>query len=194
MKNKKLLLVLIAIMMLSFSACGKKEEAEEPKENTEVAEQKENEETTENDEEAEEQLQVVPDFELKLLDGTTANLYDYKDKIIFLNFWATWCGPCKYEMPDIQKLSEEFGDRVQFLAINAGEDEETVKRFMEENEFDFTVALDEKNETPFMVQGLPTTIILNSNYEMVTSVVGLPQRVEPYEYYSSIFESMLENE
>ena len=67
-------------------------------------------ETQENGEESERQLTPAPlaDLELKDQFGNTHTLSDYKGKVIFLNFWATWCGPCRNEMPDIQKLYEEY--------------------------------------------------------------------------------------
>lgn len=59
----------------------------------------------------------APDFELKTLDGQTASLSDYKGKKVLVNFWATWCKPCRTEMPDLDAIRSEY-DQVEVLAVN----------------------------------------------------------------------------
>jgi len=70
------------------------------------------------------------DWTVKTLDGTVVNLAEHAgDKTLFLNFWATWCGPCVAEMPSIEKLYSQFGSDMAFVCVS-GEQAETIKKFM----------------------------------------------------------------
>lgn len=85
-------------------------------------------------------------FEVELLSGEKVKLSDYFGKPIFLNFWATWCGPCIREMPDIQKIKDEYGDKVIILAVNAGELKDDVKKFIDKTQYTFNIGIDEKGD------------------------------------------------
>ena len=83
------------------------------------------------------------DFELQDLSGTTRRLSDFNGKVVFLNFWATWCGPCRFEMPSMEKLYQRFKARgLEIAAVNLQEDRDSVKHFVEEYELSFPVLLD----------------------------------------------------
>ncbi|ETI89629.1 MAG: Alkyl hydroperoxide reductase/ Thiol specific antioxidant/ Mal allergen, partial [Clostridium butyricum DORA_1] len=83
------------------------------------------------------------DFKLKDLDGNEVSLSSLKGKKVFLNFWATWCPPCKAEMPEIEKLYQETKDSdLVILAVDIGENSNTVKPFIDENKYNFKVLLD----------------------------------------------------
>ena len=84
------------------------------------------------------------DFEVELLSGEKVKLSDYLGRPVFLNFWATWCGPCVGEMPDIEKIKNEYGDSLVVLAINGGELKEDVKAFIDRKGYTFNVGVDEK--------------------------------------------------
>ncbi|HHE04557.1 MAG TPA: TlpA family protein disulfide reductase, partial [candidate division WOR-3 bacterium] len=74
----------------------------------------------------------APDFTLRTLSGKEMKLSSFRGKVVELNFWATWCGPCRYEMPSMEKLYKEFkDDGLEILAINLGESAPDVGEFME---------------------------------------------------------------
>lgn len=105
------------------------------------------------------------DFELEDLNGNKVSLSDFKGKKVFLNFWATWCPPCKAEMPDIEKLYQETKDtELVILAVNVGEDKKTVQDFIIEKGYNFPVLLDVKGEISQMYQvtGIPTTYLIDT--------------------------------
>ena len=105
------------------------------------------------------------DFELEDLNGNKVKLSAYKGKKVFLNFWATWCPPCKAEMPDIEKLYQETKDTdLIILAINVGEDKKTVENFTSKNNYNFPVLLDAKGEISqlYQVSGIPTSYFVDS--------------------------------
>lgn len=104
----------------------------------------------------------APDFELKTLDGKTAKLSDYQGKKVILNFWATWCPPCKAEMPDIQKYHQEVGDNVVILAVNI-DPQYDVRKFVREANVTFPVLLDSKDEvnTLYRILTIPTTYFID---------------------------------
>ncbi|SDI57027.1 peroxiredoxin family protein [Natribacillus halophilus] len=83
------------------------------------------EESDESDEFGLEEGEIAPDFELKTLDGETMRLSDYRGERVMLNFWATWCPPCRAEMPDMQKLYDE--EDVVILAVNMTETENNLE-------------------------------------------------------------------
>src|SRR5215510_11184005 len=85
--------------------------------------------------------QALPDFALTDLQGKTWKLADLKGKVAFINLWATWCGPCKMELPYVQKLSDQMKDRKDVLILTLNIDEELglVEPFMKENKYSFTV-------------------------------------------------------
>ncbi|MYL33271.1 redoxin domain-containing protein [Pontibacillus yanchengensis] len=110
----------------------------------------------------------APDVELQTLEGETVHLSDFEGENVFLNFWATWCPPCKVEMPEMQKFHEEYGDEVTIIAVNATRTEsskEKVKQFIEEEGYTFKVLLDPEMEANslFRAQALPTTYFIGKD-------------------------------
>jgi cytochrome c biogenesis protein CcmG, thiol:disulfide interchange protein DsbE len=86
---------------------------------------------------------AAPDFTLPAVDGASVRLSDFKGKPVFINFWATWCVPCREEMPLMQATYEEYRDRgLVILAVDMEEDEATVRRWVEQGGYTFTFLLD----------------------------------------------------
>ncbi|MBQ9698752.1 MAG: TlpA family protein disulfide reductase, partial [Acidaminococcaceae bacterium] len=115
--------------------------------------------------------------------GRTHTLSQYKGKVIFLNFWATWCPPCRAEMPDIQKLYErspqEGEDAVTVLGVASPglgneKDEAGIKAFMKENGYTYPVLMDKKGELfrAYGIRAIPTTYMIDRNGNLAGRVQG----------------------
>jgi peroxiredoxin len=104
------------------------------------------------------------DFSLQTVDGQTIELGDYRGQVVLLNIWATWCPPCRAEMPDLEAYYREHKmDGFVVLAVNSGESAETVAAFLEEQDFTFPVLLDPDGEvmSGYKVRGLPTSFFID---------------------------------
>jgi peroxiredoxin len=115
------------------------------------------------------------DFTLKDLNEKSHTLSEYKGKIVFLNFWATWCPPCRAEMPSMQKLYTTWDSReFVMLAVDIGESREKVKAFAEENGYTFPILLDrdKKVARKYMVRGIPTTYLIGKDGNIIKKIVG----------------------
>ena len=118
----------------------------------------------------------APNFRLEDLGGKKSELKHYKGKVVFLNFWATWCGPCKEEMPSIEELCKQFKDKdFVFLAISvdyAGI--KPVKEYIEKNRYTFPVLIDPKGKTLdlFEVRGIPTTFLIDQKGGLIGKAIG----------------------
>ncbi|GEN31382.1 peroxiredoxin [Cerasibacillus quisquiliarum] len=109
---------------------------------------------------------LAPDFELETLEGEKVSLSDFRGKRVMLNFWATWCPPCRAEMPDMQKFHENKD--VVILAVNLTEtesSEDNVPKFVEEYGITFRVPLDVDSSvsTLYQIRPIPTTYLIDSN-------------------------------
>ncbi|KAA0546820.1 redoxin domain-containing protein [Bacillus sp. BGMRC 2118] len=119
---------------------------------------------------------VAPDFELVTLEGETVQLSDLKGKKVFINFWATWCPPCRDEMPEIEEFSLANEDIV-VLAINLRNTErsdENVRKYIEEGNYSFNILLDKKGEitNQYKVLTLPTSFFVNTEGVIQYKFVG----------------------
>lgn len=127
------------------------------------------------------------DFELTDLEGNTVKLSDMRGKTVILDFWATWCGPCKQSFPGMQKAVEEYSDNedVEFLFVNTWENGDSRKRdvseFIEENDYSFHVLMDEPvaegsreftTTSNFGINGIPTKIIVGPEGKVNFKKVG----------------------
>ncbi|MDR0443524.1 MAG: redoxin domain-containing protein [Treponema sp.] len=115
------------------------------------------------------------DFSLPLVSGKTLKLSDLKGKVIFLNFWATWCGPCRAEMPSMEEVYKELKHRdFEILSVNLRESKDMVSAFMLENKLTFPAVLDERGVTGsyYNVQAIPTTYIIDKRGLVVARLVG----------------------
>ena len=109
---------------------------------------------------------LAPDFELSNLDGQVVSLSDFRGKPVFLNFWATWCGPCRFEMPFIQEMYEGLSsEELVILAVNVREDPAKVREFVETFGFTFPVLLATSAEVPlaYNIRGIPATFFIDEN-------------------------------
>ncbi|MFA1822883.1 TlpA family protein disulfide reductase [Virgibacillus oceani] len=118
---------------------------------------------------------MAPDFGLETLDGEEVHLSDYQGERILLNFWATWCGPCREEMPDIQRLFED--KNVTVLGVNLTYSEgsiETVTDFVSQYKLEFPVLLDENSSVSqlYRIQPIPTTYMIDSNGKIQYKAFG----------------------
>jgi len=101
----------------------------------------------------------APDFALKDLDGNLVRLSDFLGKPVLLNFWATWCPPCRKEIPDLQAFHEQYGDSVVLLGINWSEEAGDIKAFLSKYDANYTNLIDEwgKFFVLYQLTGLPTS-------------------------------------
>ncbi len=125
----------------------------------------------------EKSLGLAPPFTLPSLEGQDRSLEEFKGKPILLHFWATWCPPCREEMPVFQKFYQELNPLgLVVLGINVGESPKVVREFVEELGVTFPILLDAKGDVANMygVKGLPTTFWIDSSGKIVDVTLGGP--------------------
>jgi len=182
MKNRKFLIVLILVFVLLLAGAyvlyerlGASVEAEQivvhstpqPAEaNADEAEEVEPEEI------------LAPDFTVYDKDGNAVRLSDFFGKPIVLNFWASWCGPCQYEMPDFDEKYKELGNDVNFVMINMTDGQretvETASSFIEEKGYSFPVYYDTNSEAAltYGAYSLPTSFFIDAEGHVIAQAVG----------------------
>ncbi|MFC4712151.1 peroxiredoxin family protein [Planococcus dechangensis] len=121
---------------------------------------------------------LAPDFMLTDQNGETVQLSDYRGKKVILNFWATWCPPCRAEMPHMQQFHEDNTDSdVEILAVNLTAQDngaEAISSFIDEFGLTFSIPMDETGSTAqsYQIRTVPTTYILNTRGEIAEKIVG----------------------
>jgi thiol-disulfide isomerase/thioredoxin len=119
---------------------------------------------------------AAPDFKLTTLDGKPVTLADSHGKVILLNFWATWCGPCRAEIPDLIELQNKYKDKLQILGLIVDDDDQdAIKEFVEKFGINYPVAI-ASNDIRFQYGGiaaLPTSFVLDSEGRIVQKHEGL---------------------
>lgn len=146
-----------------------------PPQEEEVVEAEEEETTVDSDVEGLDKGQMAPDFELTTLEGETVKLSDFRGKRVMLNFWATWCPPCRAEMPDMQRFHEDKD--VVILAVNLRETEtntEKVQDFLDERDLTFQVLLDDKTTVAnlYQIQPIPSSFMIDSEGRIQNKAFG----------------------
>ena len=122
-----------------------------------------------------EEPQAALDFTLTDVKGKMHNLSQYRGKVVFLNFWATWCPPCRAEMPSIQQLHEEADqDKFVVLTVSVREPEKLVKDFVAKNNHTFQVLLDPVGRVAaqYEVNVFPTTFIIDQQGKTAAKIIG----------------------
>lgn len=126
---------------------------------------------------------MAPDFELETWDGETIQLSELEGKKVILNFWATWCGPCREEMPEMEEFYQERGDEVEILAVNLTNTETNlsdVGEYMEEFEYTYPILLDKDGEVSETYKGsvaVPTTYFIGTDGR-----IQAPRKTGPMTY------------
>lgn len=107
----------------------------------------------------------APEFELTSLDGAPLKLSLFRGQAVVVNYWATWCGPCKEEMPLLQRRYEKYSPELVVLGVDAGEDPTLVSRFVDDLKLTFPILLDADYEVEslFGITAYPTTIFIDSD-------------------------------
>ena len=154
MKKVFALVLALMLLMLAMAGCGKNDESTGP-------------------------LDQAPDFFVHDEQGTMFRLSAFRGKPVVLNFWASWCEPCKAEMSGFQKAYEEYGDEIQFVILNVtdGEQEtvESAMKFINKEGFTFPVYFDTSYTASLMygISSLPTTFFINEEGYIVARAAGM---------------------
>lgn len=193
MKRQAVIITSLIILSLTlFTACGSAETDGQNSADAAV-------ETSPAEEEALFYLPLsegdaAPDFTATLADGTEFTLSEQQGKVVLLNFWATWCGPCVREMPAFEKLQEDYGDNVAILAVNCMEDADTVAAFIEENSYTFPIAIDERGavSAKYPTQGIPYTLVIDGDGIVQNIYMGAADADTQYKEYKSAVDAIVE--
>jgi thiol-disulfide isomerase/thioredoxin len=113
-------------------------------------------------------------FQLNDLAGSQVSLADFKGKVVLLDFWATWCGPCRATMPEVEKLQQEHPDDFVLLAVNLGDSPEQVERYVKMQNLQSRVLLDPDSRTgvAYGVQSIPMQVIIDKEGILRHSQIG----------------------
>lgn len=117
----------------------------------------------------------APDFALKDINNKPFNLSSLRGKVVILNFWATWCPPCRAEMPSLNNLYREFRNKgLEVVAISTDRYSSIIKDYISKNPIDFTVLIDTDNKVSrqFKVFSIPTTFLIDRNGIIIERYLG----------------------
>ncbi len=120
---------------------------------------------------------LAPDFSLKNMDGESQSLSDYRGKVVMLNFWATWCPPCRHEMPSMESIYQDLKEQgFVVLGVNQFEDPEHVFSYMGQLSVfpNFPILFDREGKVSqlYGVKGMPTTLLIDKQGRVVYRAVG----------------------
>jgi peroxiredoxin len=119
--------------------------------------------------------EMAPDFELRRIDGTTVRLSDLRGKVVYVNFWASWCVPCRKELPDIQAIyDEKRGDGLEVLAVNVKDDSDTATAFFSGRNLTLPLLLDRDGSVydQYKLQGLPDSFFVDRDGRIASLQYG----------------------
>lgn len=130
----------------------------------------------------------APDFSLQTLSGDTVTLSDYAGQVVLINFWATWCLPCRAEMPLLQQYGERYSDDLVILAVNNGEPADQVEVFVRELDLTLPVLLDPEEAVTqlYRVRGFPTTLFIDRNGKIRYQHIGILNEDQLLGYLSDL--------
>lgn len=122
-----------------------------------------------------ENIDYAPDFTVYDYDGNAVKLSDSYGKPIVFNFWATWCGPCKSEMPGFEKMYKKYKDKVVFMMINSSDSREDVLKFMDENGYTFPIYYDDTQIAAYTygVSAIPATYVTDKYGQIYGYQIGV---------------------
>ena len=124
----------------------------------------------------------APDFELPDIDGNSFRLSAHAGRTVIVNFWATWCPPCREEMPSMQRAWERMREHgVLMIGINVGEDEDTIFQFTADYPVDFPLLMDRDSAVTgqWPIRGLPTTFVVDPDGRLVYRAIGSREWDDP---------------
>jgi cytochrome c biogenesis protein CcmG/thiol:disulfide interchange protein DsbE len=121
------------------------------------------------------------DFTLPGVDGKTVKLSSFKGKVVILDFWATWCPPCRQEIPDFISLQKQYGSKgLQIVGVALDQEgKDVVKPFVKEQGINYPIGLDPESSVPPSyggVRGIPTTFVIDKKGNIVKKYVGAKPR------------------
>lgn len=176
---KLIIISVIASLALMFSACSAGAQSSESPSSSGVSESSASEPASDSAPPEDEKI-MVPDFSLESSEGDTVTLSDYLGKVVVLNLWASWCPPCKAEMPDFQKLYEELDSgEVVLLMINQTdgqrETQEKALGYVSENGFTFPILYDPGTVgyEIFGLTSIPATVVIDGEGYFSAGVLGM---------------------
>jgi thiol-disulfide isomerase/thioredoxin len=162
-----------------------------PQGNEPAAKQKDKAQQTQkvNDEQT---LPEAPLFTLENLDGDKVSLKDYRGKIVFVNFWATWCGPCRMEIPHFVKLSDKYEEDLVILGISVDnpKDYDKIPDFSSNYNINYPILLDKRGEANYLyggIQSIPTTFVLDREGKALGRIVG----ARSYEQFDDLVKEIM---
>ncbi|MBI3189381.1 MAG: TlpA family protein disulfide reductase [Ignavibacteriales bacterium] len=189
MKYISIIFVLVLSVLLGVG-CSKKEKV---KENAEEANSVASTQNVSEIDNVQLREGIVPNFSFTDANGQTTNFDSFKGKVTLVNFWATWCGPCKVELPDLIALSKEYSDRnVRFIGISTdrGSDVvEDVRTFVQKSGITYQIVIsnDDIESAYGNIHAIPTTFIVDENGKIVESFVGVRSK----EYFAQALNKAL---
>ena len=137
----------------------------------------------------------APDFEIQTIDGETFTLSKQHGKVVLINIWATWCGPCVGEMPDLDRLAQDYEDQLVVIGVNCGESEQKVIDFVEQNGYSYLFAADPEVRVSgllYPTDTIPYTIVVDP-YGVIT-VLHHGGGMNMYEVFEGYVKQALEAE
>lgn len=179
MKLKKYAILFLALTMVALAACsgGKSSSSSSVSPTSSSSSAAESGGASQSESQSASSSAVAaPDFTVALPDGSTFTLSEQKGKVVFINFWATWCPYCVKEMPDMQTLYEKYGgDDFEMIAVSSGEKDSTISDFISAKGYTYLIGHDTDGTvaSTYGVQSIPATVIVDTEGNVTYAGVGM---------------------